>query len=175
MVLSLFSVRLLLVFLISVILITHSGDWMLDESPFECGLNFNLSINSPFSFQFFVIAVLFLIFDVEISLVVPFSLEAKTLLNSNHIGLVLLVLLIGVFYEWKGGKISWSKWMRNSPLQGEVVFSMGEVNKGLLILINSGFTLLYSIFHFRWNFKRVVLLVFSTPSIWLNENIEAFA
>jgi len=44
-------------------------------SPFECGMGLNISGDFPFSFQFFVIAVLFLIFDVEISLLMPFSIE----------------------------------------------------------------------------------------------------
>jgi len=83
------------------------GDFV-DETPFECGLNYNLGFNLPFSFQFFLISVLFLVFDIEISLVVPFSVEEWSLFNSNNVFVILFVLLVGVVYEWKNGKISWS-------------------------------------------------------------------
>jgi len=82
------------------------------DKPFECGINSNFSAGFPLSFQFFVIGVLFLIFDVEISLILPFPLEVWSLYNSNLMFFVFFILILGVLYEWKGGKINWSQWMR---------------------------------------------------------------
>jgi len=83
-----------------------------EERPFECGLNAKSDIVRTFSFHFFLIAVLFLIFDVEISLLVPFIMERWVIENINNIYFILIMLILGLFFEWKGGKINWSNWMR---------------------------------------------------------------
>uniref|UniRef100_UPI0030FEF8BB NADH dehydrogenase subunit 3 n=1 Tax=Amblyomma nitidum TaxID=1325864 RepID=UPI0030FEF8BB len=80
-------------------------------SPFECGFDpFSLSRVS-FSLKFFFIAIIFLIFDVEIIIVLPFPL---LLSNKNFlfmIGFILinLLILIGLVFEWKMGMIEWLK------------------------------------------------------------------
>nr|YP_002317277.1 NADH dehydrogenase subunit 3 [Steganacarus magnus]ACH41150.1 NADH dehydrogenase subunit 3 [Steganacarus magnus] len=78
-------------------------------SPFECGFNNNFFGNNPMSYQFFVIGVLFLIFDVEIALIIPFSVEKWIDKNMNSMIIFLLILIFGVAYEWKSGKIQWLK------------------------------------------------------------------
>nr|ARH54435.1 NADH dehydrogenase subunit 3 [Lebia chlorocephala] len=81
------------------------------NSPFECGFDPKNSARLPFSLQFFLIAVIFLIFDVEIALLMPmimimkFSNLTSWLLISFFF---LLILLIGLYHEWHQGALKWA-------------------------------------------------------------------
>nr|AVN68337.1 NADH dehydrogenase subunit 3 [Amazonina sp. Z256E] len=81
------------------------------SSPFECGFDPKNSARIPFSMQFFLIAVVFLIFDVEIALLLPMSiiLPLSTLFNWSMISFFfLLILLIGLYHEWNQGSLEWA-------------------------------------------------------------------
>nr|AXS66096.1 NADH dehydrogenase subunit 3 [Megacyllene sp. KM-2017] len=81
------------------------------SSPFECGFDPKSSARMPFSLQFFLIAVIFLIFDVEITLLLPFILTIKTsnLINySVVLTLFIMILIIGLFHEWNQGALAWA-------------------------------------------------------------------
>nr|WNO18552.1 NADH dehydrogenase subunit 3 [Pectinodonta sp.] len=80
------------------------------SSPFECGFDSVGSARVPFSLRFFLLAVVFLIFDVEVVLLFPFV--SKVLCQSNTMmGMVsysfLFILLVGVLHEWKEGSLDW--------------------------------------------------------------------
>nr|QXG82652.1 NADH dehydrogenase subunit 3 [Orthomus sp. BMNH 1042407] len=81
------------------------------NSPFECGFDPKNSARLPFSLQFFLIAVIFLIFDVEIALLMPMIMIMKI---SNLMSWLLvsffflLILLIGLYHEWKQGALNWA-------------------------------------------------------------------
>nr|YP_010555747.1 NADH dehydrogenase subunit 3 [Eupelmus anpingensis]UYR45776.1 NADH dehydrogenase subunit 3 [Eupelmus anpingensis] len=83
-------------------------------SPFECGFD-SMSMNRlPFSLQFYLISIIFLIFDVEISLILPimevsFFLEEMILMFITSIILIIFILIIGLFLEWKEGALKWFK------------------------------------------------------------------
>ena len=71
------------------------------SSSFECGFE-PLSVNHvPFCMKFFLLAIIFLVFDVEVAFLVP-SLYSSTLIFSFT-----LVLLLGLIYEWSFGGLSW--------------------------------------------------------------------
>nr|YP_004940581.1 NADH dehydrogenase subunit 3 [Carabus mirabilissimus mirabilissimus]YP_009737805.1 NADH dehydrogenase subunit 3 [Carabus changeonleei]ACT36237.1 NADH dehydrogenase subunit 3 [Carabus mirabilissimus mirabilissimus]QHW07540.1 NADH dehydrogenase subunit 3 [Carabus changeonleei] len=81
------------------------------NSPFECGFDPKNSARLPFSLQFFLIAVIFLIFDVEIALLLPMIMIMKIskLLSWMFISFFfLLILLIGLYHEWNQGALNWS-------------------------------------------------------------------
>nr|YP_009472979.1 NADH dehydrogenase subunit 3 [Notopteryx soror]AST10210.1 NADH dehydrogenase subunit 3 [Notopteryx soror] len=80
-------------------------------TPFECGFDPKSSARSPFSLQFFLIAILFLIFDIEIAIILPMIITMKT---SNIMSWALtmttfmVILIIGLYYEWKNGMLEWT-------------------------------------------------------------------
>nr|QWY25986.1 NADH dehydrogenase subunit 3 [Gonocephalum kochi] len=81
------------------------------SSPFECGFDPKSSTRLPFSLHFFLIAIIFLIFDVEITLLFPLIISMKY--NNMMIYFIvlitfLLILLIGLFHEWKQGALEWT-------------------------------------------------------------------
>nr|YP_010633941.1 NADH dehydrogenase subunit 3 [Homalogonia obtusa]WBP69672.1 NADH dehydrogenase subunit 3 [Homalogonia obtusa] len=81
-------------------------------SPFECGFDPKSSARSPFSIQFFLIAVLFLIFDIEIAVMLPIMLTMKISLTKTWmitISLFMLMLIIGLYHEWINGVLEWAK------------------------------------------------------------------
>nr|AYE84592.1 NADH dehydrogenase subunit 3 [Encarsia obtusiclava] len=80
-------------------------------SPFECGFD-PMSLNRlPFSLQFFLIGILFLIFDVEIAMILPLIKSLSMIYYYININFyfILLILLLGLFIEWKEGALMWFK------------------------------------------------------------------
>nr|WRW10882.1 NADH dehydrogenase subunit 3 [Chlaenius naeviger] len=81
------------------------------NSPFECGFDPKNSARLPFSLQFFLIAVIFLIFDVEIALLMPMIMIMK-ISNITSWLLVsfffLFILLLGLYHEWNQGALNWA-------------------------------------------------------------------
>nr|VFU78818.1 NADH dehydrogenase subunit 3 [Proasellus arthrodilus] len=79
-------------------------------SPFECGFNPISTNRLPFSLRFFIIAMIFLVFDVEIVLLLPLS-SVWDVSNMNFWSLsylaFLILLLLGTFYEWSYGALNW--------------------------------------------------------------------
>nr|APX40388.1 NADH dehydrogenase subunit 3 [Cryptocephalus schaefferi] len=80
------------------------------SSPFECGFDPKTSARLPFSVQFFLIAIIFLIFDVEIALLIPLikSMDSSSLLSFSIVStFFVLILTLGLFHEWKQGALNW--------------------------------------------------------------------
>nr|AYW52213.1 NADH dehydrogenase subunit 3 [Amarygmini sp. ACP-2013] len=81
------------------------------SSPFECGFDPKSSARMPFSLHFFLIAIIFLIFDVEITLLLPLiiSMKMNNIFTYSMLTIsFLLILLIGLFHEWKQGALNWT-------------------------------------------------------------------
>nr|YP_010954468.1 NADH dehydrogenase subunit 3 [Lisarda rhypara]WMV02031.1 NADH dehydrogenase subunit 3 [Lisarda rhypara] len=112
-------ISLLLASLISVILILAcsviSKKSILDReksSPFECGFDPKSSSRMPFSIQFFLIAILFLIFDIEIIIIIPMVIVTKTSMLSTWfftVTVFLFILIMGLFHEWNQSMLEWAK------------------------------------------------------------------
>nr|YP_009485753.1 NADH dehydrogenase subunit 3 [Reduvius gregoryi]AVZ00890.1 NADH dehydrogenase subunit 3 [Reduvius gregoryi] len=112
------STSLLMALVISIILIITctiiSKKSILDRekmSPFECGFDPKSSSRMPFSIQFFLIAILFLIFDIEIVIILPMIIVIKSSLIKmwfTTIMLFILILLMGLYHEWNNGILEWA-------------------------------------------------------------------
>nr|QKY60869.1 NADH dehydrogenase subunit 3 [Oenanthe oenanthe]QKY60920.1 NADH dehydrogenase subunit 3 [Oenanthe oenanthe]QKY61102.1 NADH dehydrogenase subunit 3 [Oenanthe oenanthe]QKY61154.1 NADH dehydrogenase subunit 3 [Oenanthe oenanthe]QKY61960.1 NADH dehydrogenase subunit 3 [Oenanthe oenanthe] len=81
-------------------------------SPYECGFDPLGSARLPFSIRFFLVAILFLLFDLEIALLLP--LPWATQLQSPTTTLIwastlILLLTLGLVYEWAQGGLEWAE------------------------------------------------------------------
>nr|WDE83815.1 NADH dehydrogenase subunit 3 [Regulus satrapa]WDE83817.1 NADH dehydrogenase subunit 3 [Regulus satrapa]WDE83850.1 NADH dehydrogenase subunit 3 [Regulus satrapa]WDE83851.1 NADH dehydrogenase subunit 3 [Regulus satrapa] len=81
-------------------------------SPYECGFDPLGSARLPFSIRFFLVAILFLLFDLEIALLLP--LPWATQLQSPSTTLtwastLILLLTLGLVYEWAQGGLEWAE------------------------------------------------------------------
>jgi len=88
--------------------------------PYECGKDPVGSARDRFSIKFYTVAVIFLLFDIEVLFMIPFAVAFKTLLAEEKISgiafgtialLEILVfistLIIGYVYVWKKGTFEW--------------------------------------------------------------------
>nr|QHZ87555.1 NADH dehydrogenase subunit 3 [Epeorus sp. XL-2019] len=115
--LSLSVMGLILIIITSIVMLLASllsKKSILDReksSPFECGFDPKSSSRLPFSLRFFLIAVIFLIFDVEIALLLPLIilLPLAAPMTWFYVGLFfLLILVIGLYHEWNQGALDWA-------------------------------------------------------------------
>nr|YP_010191963.1 NADH dehydrogenase subunit 3 [Thyonella gemmata]QZM06632.1 NADH dehydrogenase subunit 3 [Thyonella gemmata] len=81
------------------------------NSPYECGFDPINSARLPFSFRFFLIAILFLIFDLEIALLFPIMPSLNNNLYNLFIlsSIFLIILAGGLAYEWQQGGLEWAE------------------------------------------------------------------
>nr|YP_010501163.1 NADH dehydrogenase subunit 3 [Embiotoca lateralis]UXB59297.1 NADH dehydrogenase subunit 3 [Embiotoca lateralis] len=81
-------------------------------SPYECGFDPLGSARLPFSLRFFLVAILFLLFDLEIALLLPLPWGdqlASPLMTFSWAFAVLLLLTLGLMYEWMQGGLEWAE------------------------------------------------------------------
>nr|BAK42583.1 NADH dehydrogenase subunit 3 [Trichomycterus areolatus] len=81
-------------------------------SPYECGFDPLGSARLPFSLRFFLVAILFLLFDLEIALLLPLP-WGNQLPNPFDTFIwaaaVLVLLTLGLIYEWIQGGLEWAE------------------------------------------------------------------
>jgi NADH-quinone oxidoreductase subunit A len=76
---------------------------------YECGFNSFSDARDAFDIKFYLVAVLFLIFDLEISFLFPLSTAIISLNITAFFGILLflIILTIGFIYEWRKGGLDW--------------------------------------------------------------------
>nr|ASM82845.1 NADH dehydrogenase subunit 3 [Phyllothelys shaanxiense] len=114
-IMSIMSIILLMITFIIMMLTNFLSKKNIEDreknSPFECGFNPISSSRLPFSLRFFLIAIIFLIFDVEIALIlpmtiIPFSSNMTTWTITSM--LFITILTIGLYHEWNQGSLEWA-------------------------------------------------------------------
>lgn len=79
-------------------------------TPYECGFDPKCSARTPFSMRFFLLAVIFLVFDVEVVLLFPvlFVITGDDVVYGvGRFLYFLLILFCGLFHEWEEGSLDW--------------------------------------------------------------------
>lgn len=78
-------------------------------SPYECGFEAFEDTRAKFDVRYYLVAILFIVFDLEIAFLFPWavSLDAIGGFGLISMGLFLLILVVGFIYEWKKGALEW--------------------------------------------------------------------
>ncbi len=102
-------------FVVTTMVATH---WMgphkkskIKSDPFECGIEVHGNARTPFSIKYFLVAVLFVLFDVEIIFMYPWAVNFKKLglFGLTEMFAFIAVFMVGFFYIIKKGALDWEK------------------------------------------------------------------
>ncbi|MBF0106034.1 MAG: NADH-quinone oxidoreductase subunit A [Deltaproteobacteria bacterium] len=84
-------------------------------SVYECGLNPVGSARERFSVKYYLVAILFIVFDIEVVFMYPWAVNYKNAIKDGHgaymiavMGVFFVMLVLGLFYEWRKGAMNWS-------------------------------------------------------------------
>ncbi len=79
------------------------------DSPYECGFEAFEDARMPFDVRFYLVAILFIIFDLETAFLFPWALALRHLPWLGFIAMFVFLglLVVGFIYEWKRGALDW--------------------------------------------------------------------
>jgi NADH-quinone oxidoreductase subunit A len=79
------------------------------NSPYECGFEGEGLVRNEFSVQFYLVAILFIIFDLEVAFLFPWAVSLTKIGVFGFWSMItfLSLLTIGFIYEWKRGALEW--------------------------------------------------------------------
>ena len=78
-------------------------------SPYECGFEAFEDSRMKFDVRYYLVAILFIVFDLEIAFLFPWAvaLDSIGVVGLAAMGVFVLVLVVGFVYEWKKGALEW--------------------------------------------------------------------
>lgn len=87
---------------------THKPDAR-KNSPYECGFEAFEDARMKFDVRYYLIAIIFILFDLEISFLLPWAIVYKNLGMYGFVimSVFLLILIVGFIYVWKKGALEW--------------------------------------------------------------------
>ncbi len=79
------------------------------NSPYECGFEGEGPIRNEFKVQFYLVAILFIIFDLEVAFLFPWAVALREIGVVGYWSMMvfLSLLTVGFIYEWKRGALEW--------------------------------------------------------------------
>lgn len=111
------SVLLFLIFSLVLSIVLVAASYILSKKnpdyekvqQYECGFNPFSDSRQPFEVRFFLVAILFIIFDLEISFLFPWSVVLSNISIFGYWTMILFlgILTIGLVYEWLKGGLEW--------------------------------------------------------------------
>ena len=85
----------------------------IDTSPYECGSEPVGTARGRFSVHFYLVAMLFILFDIEVAFLIPWAVTFKSFADTSRIfvmtemAVFLGILIVGFAYLWKRGALEW--------------------------------------------------------------------
>ena len=81
------------------------------DQPYECGIRPTGDARQPFSVHFYMVALIFILFDIEAIFLYPWALVYHDLRVFGFVEMLLyiMILLVGYLYLWKKGALDWNK------------------------------------------------------------------
>ena len=78
-------------------------------SPYECGFEAFEESRAKFDVRYYLVAILFIVFDLEIAFLFPWAVALGKIGSAGLIamGIFLAILVVGFIYEWKKGALEW--------------------------------------------------------------------
>jgi NADH-quinone oxidoreductase subunit A len=78
-------------------------------SPYECGFEAFEDSRMKFDVRYYLVAILFIVFDLEIAFLFPWAvvLDSIGAFGLIAMGIFLFILVVGFIYEWKKGALEW--------------------------------------------------------------------
>lgn len=88
---------------------SHSRPDQAKLSSYECGFEPVSDARIKFSLQYYLVAILFIIFDLEIAFLFPWALMLKKIGWTGFFSMMsfITILAVGFIYEWKKGALEW--------------------------------------------------------------------
>ena len=79
------------------------------NSPYECGFEAFEDSRMKFDIRYYLVAILFIIFDLEIAFLFPWAIVIHQvgLIGLISMAIFLMILVVGFIYEWKKGALEW--------------------------------------------------------------------
>lgn len=93
---------------ISVLLGTHKPDAE-KISPYECGFQAFEDARIQFDVRYYLVAILFILFDLEVAFLLPWAAVIKEVAFPGYVAMMvfLAILVVGFVYEWAKGALEW--------------------------------------------------------------------
>ena len=78
-------------------------------SPYECGFEAFEDARMKFDVRYYLVAILFILFDLEIAFLFPWAVALKDIGATGFWAVMIFlgILVVGFFYEWKKGALDW--------------------------------------------------------------------
>ena len=102
------------ILIVSVIFGQRGRRSSIKDSPYECGIEPTGEARTRFSVKFYVTAMLFILFDIEIVFLIPWVLVYRDFLQASipillPVLFFIFLLVLGLFYEMKKGALEWER------------------------------------------------------------------
>jgi len=79
------------------------------NAPYECGFMAFEDVRMKFDVRYYLVAILFIIFDLEITFLFPWAVVLEEVGTVGFVAMIVFlgILVVGFIYEWKKGALEW--------------------------------------------------------------------